>query len=284
MTKLTRCVAAVVFLAGMCLTTTMATPSGRADSLPNGYSVTCTANGGERVVCNVSGCPRVHQDEAGDVVHIMINGVQQSELSKGCNNTTTFNESSGPEGFTLGVQGCRKHPTGSDDCGAWSDYHYTPPASAAQAPAPANNSAPAAQQPVQCEGVGVEPPGTDCSKVQPIHCPAGSVSATVPAGQQCAAPTNAVAMDITRSGLNAHAAITNKSNLPASCTYTATKTGGVGPEKVDKRIDVGPNSTNAITDMLWPPLLTSYNAVVACTVTYNGKQTSIGQAVQNVTG
>ena len=36
--------------------------------------------------------------------------------------------------------------------------------------------------------------------------------------------------------------------------------------------------------MLWPPLFTSYNAVVKCTVTYNGKQTSIGEASQKVSG
>jgi hypothetical protein len=53
-----------------------------------GYSVTCTPNG-NNVICNISGCPRVHEDEAGDVVHVKVNGGGQSELSKGCNNTTT---------------------------------------------------------------------------------------------------------------------------------------------------------------------------------------------------
>jgi len=110
------------------------------------------------------------------------------------------------------------------------------------------------------------------------------VTDTVPAGQQCGAPTNAVALNITRNGLNARAAVTNNSSLPAKCTYTATKSGGVGPQEVDRSIDVGPNSTSAITDMAWPPLLTTYNAVVKCTVTYNGKQTSIGQSSQNVSG
>jgi hypothetical protein len=85
-------------------------------------------------------------------------------------------------------------------------------------------------------------------------------------------------------GFNAHAAVTNNSSLPAKCTYTATKNGGLGSQTVDKSIDVGPNSTNTITDMLWPPPLTSYNAVVNCTVTYNGKQTSIGQSSQPVSG
>ena len=96
--------------------------------------------------------------------------------------------------------------------------------------------------------------------------------------------TNAVAMKITRNGLNANVAVTNNSSLPAKCTYTATKTGGLGPQTVDRSIDVGANRTSAITDMLWPALGASYNAVTNCTVTYNGKQTSIGQANQNVSG
>lgn len=63
-----------------------------------------------------------------------------------------------------------------------------------------------------------------------------------------------------------------------------TKANGLGPQTVNRNIDVGPNSTNAITDMLWPPPATTYNAVVKCTVTYNGTQTSIGEASQAVTG
>jgi hypothetical protein len=269
----------------------MATPpTARADTLPNGYSITCTPNGAD-AICNVSGCPRVHADEAGDVIHVREPGMAQAEISKGCNNASTFNiyhPITGPR--TVSIQGCRKHSPGSDDCGSWSDYTYTPPAPAVvNPPAPAVNApVPNAQKPVLCEGVGLEPPGTDCSKVTPVHCPAGSASSTVPPGQQCAAPTNAVAMNITQSGLNAHAAITNKSNLPASCSYTAKKTRGdivvLAPQEVDKHIDVGANSTNSITDMLWPPPGTSYHAVVTCTVTYNGKETSVGQASQDVNG
>jgi hypothetical protein len=258
-------------------------PSAHADALPNGYSVTCTPSGG-KVICNISGCPRVHADEAGDVVHVRSNGGPQEELSKACGNTAT--ESFGnnpPAAFTVSIQGCRKHFPGSDDCGAWSDYHYTPPAPA-QAGPPADN-----QKPIKCTG-GPDagktlPPGSTCAvAAAPVKCPAGSVTDTVPAGQQCGAPTNAVALNITRSGFNAHAAVTNNSSLPAKCSYTATKSGGLGPQEVDRSIDVGANSTSSITDMGWPPLGTSYNAVVKCTVTYNGRQTSIGQASQNVSG
>ena len=82
----------------------------------------------------------------------------------------------------------------------------------------------------------------------------------------------------------ARAAVTNNSSLPAKCTYTATKTDGVGPQEVDRSIVVGVKGTTTINDMLWPPLFTSYNAVVKCTATYNGTQTSIGEASQKVTG
>ncbi len=169
---------------------------------------------------------------------------------------------------------------------------------------------PAAPQPVQCPDGSTVPAGQtcpvkpaqvncpqgsptpqaasldQCAPVPPTNCPPGSVSANVPAGQQCGAPTNAVAMSITRDPdvFNADVAITNNSSLPAQCAYTATKSGGLGPQTVKESANVGPNSTATLTDMLWPPLGTTYNAVVNCTVTYNGKQTSIGQASQPVSG
>ena len=107
----------------------------------------------------------------------------------------------------------------------------------------------------------------------------------MPAGQQCAAPTDAVTMEITRAGLNAHAQINNKSDLPATCNYTATKARGIGPQTVTRdNINVGAHSDSTITDMLWPPPGDSYNAVVKCTATYNGKQTSIGEVSLPVNG
>ena len=268
--------AAAACLLGTVLATPLMAPTANADQLPNGYNVTCTGVGSNGS-CQVSGCPRVYADEAGDVIHARFNAQPQGEIGKGCNdsiNVTTglMNQTvDASKGFTFSLQGCRKHKTSSDDCGAWSDYHYTPPAQAAP---PADN-----QKPIKCTG-GPDagktlPPGGTCAvAAAPVKCPAGSVTDTVPAGQQCGAPTNAVALNITRSGFNAHAAVTNNSSLPAKCNYTATKTGGLGPQEVDKSIDVGAKSTGSITDMLWPPLGTSYNAVVKCTVTYNGKQTS----------
>lgn len=282
---------AAVCLLGIVNATPPMAPTANADQLPNGYNVTCTPMNGEGgVVCSVSGCPRVKDDEAGDVVHVRFNAQPQDEIVKGCNDaigvTPNFINSTVDvaSGFTFSVQGCRKHKAGSDDCGAWSTYTYTPPKQAAPAP-------PQPGLPVKCPAgspVASVPNGQQCpaapAPAAPVKCAAGSVTDTVPAGQQCAAPTNAVALNITRNGFNARAAVTNNSSLPAKCSYTATKSGGLGPQEVDRSIDVGPKSTSTITDMLWPPLGTSYNAVVKCTVTYNGTQTSIGQASQPVSG
>jgi hypothetical protein len=103
-------------------------PRASADALGNGYDVTCTQANGSTVTCNISGCPRVHEQDAGDVVHTKVNGGPDNELKKACGNTTTERvNASGP--FTYSVQGCRKEPSIiSDECGAWSDYQYTPPA------------------------------------------------------------------------------------------------------------------------------------------------------------
>jgi hypothetical protein len=272
-------VAAAACLLGIDITT----PIAIADSLPNGYSVTCTPNGADDVICNISGCPRVHADEAGDVVHTRFNDLPQTELSKGCNNTTTENLQGIPgQAFTYHVQGCRKHSPGSDDCGGWSDYHYSPPAQAAPPPA--------GPLPVHCTG-GPDagktlPPGSTCAAAvaAPTKCPAGSVTDTVPADKQCAGPSRAVDVSIGRRGLNANVAITNLSSLPAKCTYTAIKAKGLGPQEVDRSVDVGPHGTGTITDMLWPPSGTTYNVTVKCTATYDGKPITIGNPTLPVNG
>ncbi|WP_156744702.1 hypothetical protein [Mycobacterium sp. E2238] len=85
-----------VLIAAACLfgivgATPLMAPTASADTLPNGYSVTCTPNGPHEPTCIVSGCPRVHGDEAGDVIHLNGKGYfMQPELSKGCNNTASF--------------------------------------------------------------------------------------------------------------------------------------------------------------------------------------------------
>src|SRR5581483_516518 len=151
-------VAAVIGVAGTSLL-----PIASADTLPNGYNVTCTMNGSQ-ALCNISGCPRVKGDEAGDVVHTLFNGIGQVELSKGCNNTTTDVRDNIAGPFTLSVQGCRKHPVGSDDCGPWSDYKFTPP-QAAQPAQPAQPAAPAAQPAQPAAPAATPPPPKDAIQV-----------------------------------------------------------------------------------------------------------------------
>jgi hypothetical protein len=255
-----------------------ATPRAVADGLPNGYSIACTPNGGN-VVCNISGCPRVKADLAGDVVHVKINGGPQAELDKACGNTTTTTISNAAT--TVSIQGCRKHTTSSDDCGAWSDYKYNPPPQAGTGNEP---------KPVKCTG-GPDagktlPPGSTCAAAvaAPTRCPTGSVADTVPAGQKCSPPTNAVSMSVSRNGFNARVAINNNSGLPAKCNYTATKSQGIGPGEVDRSVDVGANGTGTITDMLFPPLGTTYNATVKCTAQYDGRTVTIGQTSQAISG
>ena len=102
-------------------------PHAGADPLANGYDVSCTKANAGQVTCVTSGCPRVHEDEAGDVIHTKVGGGAQSELSKACGNATTETISTSSS-FDYSVQGCRKHALSSDDCGAWAVYHYQAPA------------------------------------------------------------------------------------------------------------------------------------------------------------
>ena len=81
------------------------------------------------------------------------------------------------------------------------------------------------------------------------------------------------------------AGVTNNSTLPAECAYTAIKTAGlIGPGSVERSISVGPNSTQSISDLLWPPPFVIYSATVTCTATYDGKQITIGESTQDVIG
>jgi hypothetical protein len=274
------------------------TPTASAQPLGNGYDVTCTQANGSQVSCVTAGCPRVSGDLAGDVVHTKVNGGEQSELSKPCGNSTTETVNASA-GFTYSVQGCRKQfgPI-SDKCGAWSDYTYTPPAAQTVKCNPPGNfqqaEVPAGQQCVP-KAVNVKcPEGSPtadavsldkCAPVPPKSCPPGSAADTVPAGQQCQGPKNAVTLSVTQEGINANVAVTNNSALPAECAYTATRTGGIlGPASVNRNVSVGPNATGNITDLLWPPPLVSYRATVKCTATYDGKQVTIGESTQNVSG
>ena len=277
-------------------------PTASADPLGNGYNVTCTPNGTD-AVCNISGCPRLVEDDAGDVVHVTVNGKGQQELDKACNNTTTTTIH-GPitAPATVAVQGCRKEPSVvKDKCGAWSSYTYTPPAAAA------NNSPPAnVQKPVVCTGAGggqgtLYPPGSSCCPAgsvalavpagqqcqagAPVNCPAGSVSATVPAGQQCQAappPTNAVTLNFQKDGLQINAIIVNNSTVSGQCRYDAVNTNGIIPERVDT-FPIGAKAT-VTRPYPAPPPLAAFHATVKCTGDFNGKSDEFGDTSADVTG
>jgi hypothetical protein len=288
--------AACVF--GVVIATPTAVPVASAAPIGNGYDVTCTKANDGQVVCNIAGCPKVYEDLVGDVIHIQLNHdrASEEELPKSCNNVTTktYNVDANKP-INVNVQGCRKTTIGSDDCGAWADYNYTPPAPKKVGCPPGSvlNEVDEGQQcqaapPKTCPlGSKTEtvPAGQECEAAPEKNCPPGSAANTVPAGQNCEGPKNAVSMTITQEGLNANVAVTNNSALPADCAYTATRTGGLlGPASVSRNVSVGPNATGNITDLLWPPPLVSYRATVNCKATYDGKQVSIGESTQNVSG
>ena len=289
------CIFGVVLVAPADTPTLSPMPIASAVPMGNGYDVNCTKSNDNQVTCNISGCPRVYEDLAGDSLNYKVNGGEQQNIPKACGNTSTVTvNSSGP--FTLSFQGCRGtglFDTNSGSCGAWADFQYTPPAPK-KVPCPAGSVAAEVNEgqqcqtapPVQCppnSKTPTVPAGQVCEAAAPTQCPPGSAATEVPAGQQCEGPKNAVTMQVTQEGLNANVAITNNSALPADCAYTATKTGGLlGPASVSRNVSVGPNSTGNITDLLWPPLGTSYRATAKCTAQYDGKSTSIGESTQNV--
>ena len=185
--------AAAACLFGIVIVTPLMAPTANADQLPNGYNVTCTPMNGEGGVnCDVSGCPRVKGTRPAT-------GTRQVQCpthkTRSASRATTQSQSPRPfsiqpstcPGFTLSVQGCRKHDTGSDDCGAWSIYTYQP------RPGKRRRAPPQAALPIKCsEGSPVKsvPAGQQCpaapAPAAPVKCAAGSVTDTVPAGQQCA--------------------------------------------------------------------------------------------------
>jgi hypothetical protein len=249
----------------------MLLPIASADVLGNGYDVSCKQANANQVICSISGCPRVHEDLAGDVVHTKVNGGEQSELDKACGNTTsqTINSSSG---FTYSVQGCRKRPSVlSDLCGPFSDYTFTPPPKPADKPVncPPGSKTPTVPAGQQCQAA----PQAD------VQCPPDSPVKTVPAGQTCpAAPPviNAIQLQFGPPHLGGiTATITNSSALTAKCTYDST------PFNTHRDFTVAPNGK---TDLTFTGINTNtnYHVVVSCHDA-SGKQTQeIGHQETNV--
>jgi len=172
-------------------------PSALADPLANGYDVSCVKANATQVTCTTSGCPRVHEDLAGDVIHTKVSGGPQTELSKACGNATTETISTSSS-FDYGVQGCRKHTFSGDDCGAWANYHYEAPATPGPVEAPAPAPAPAAPAPAPVPAPAEVPaaPVTD------------AITATIDAG------IGSVAVNVS-----------NSSDLNGKCTYDSTPFG-----------------------------------------------------------
>jgi hypothetical protein len=268
-------------------------PTAGADVLGNGYDVNCTKANDSQVVCTVAGCPRVFEDLAGDIVHTHINGDAGAgiEADKACGNTYSRTIDTN-QAFTFHVQGCREHTIGTDDCGPYSVYQYTPPA-VQPINCPAGSKSATVVPPAQCEAAPKVkcPEGSptadavsldQCAPIPPKDCPPGSVNAQAAPGQQCAPPENVITMTITGNpGGNANISINNNSAIPASCNYNAKKQSGVGPGSVDRQVNVPPNGTGTIDDLLFP-VLASYNASVKCTGTWDGKQVTLGTASQSV--
>ncbi|HNM86156.1 MAG TPA: hypothetical protein PKI77_16735 [Mycobacterium sp.] len=247
-----------IAVAVMGLTVAVTVPVSNADVLPNGYDVSCKKANDSQVVCTVGGCPRVYEEYAGDVVHTRVNALPQHEIGKSCDATITQTVDMST-GFNYAVQGCRKHKASGDDCGAWSDYTYTPPAAApAPAPAPAAPPPPAAPQTKQCPDGGPVVPIADACPVKKT------------------APTNAVTMKVQRAGLQVNVTVGNTSDLAAQCTYDATEANGLGlPVHRDFNL-----AARGSTTLTFPaPLIgQSWQLVSACSAPFEGQTVEIGRA------
>jgi hypothetical protein len=121
-----------------------------------------------------------------------------------------------------------------------------------------------------------------CNAAAATKCPEGSVAPEVPADQKCAAPTNAVTMNISRDGLtNARVEINNTGNLGGRCSYDARSDSGLLPS-VARTVDLAPKGNATITDLLWPPIGSTYNVVLSCNGNYDGNQVEFGHVEQRV--
>ena len=280
-------------LAASVLSGTLAAPVANADPLSNGLTVDCKPVGdGHQLACVVAGCPRVHGDYVVDAVHMRPDGGEQIENEFKCINgqtaTYTFQSFNLPftdpqVGATLSVQGCRKKDLEGDWCGPWADYSWRAPA-AAKPQAPADVQCPAGSE------TATVPAGQTC-KAAPkpdIQCPAGSPTPTVPAGQTCAPipdVTNAIQASFGEPGLTSlDFNVTNTSAIEATCNYTATANSlnPLVPKKTTRQFNVPANGNHtetfsgAITG-------TTYNAVLSCKDASGKQKAELGHVTTSVT-
>lgn len=113
----------------------------------------------------------------------------------------------------------------------------------------------------------------------PVQCPPGGPQQTVPAGQTCPPPSNAIRMTFDRRPITWGVTVTNSAGIPGNCTYVATPTNGnIGHRQ---SFDIAANGTANLTVPAPLPLIT-YQVVVTCTGSYDGRTVELGKTTQNV--
>ena len=271
---------AIALVGGLLLSGLLAIPIASADTLSNGLAVNCTQDSDVHATCIVSGCPRVDGDYVVDAVHAMINGGAQSEDDFKCINgqTARYGIDNNRNPVNIGVQACRKRDLSSDACTPYANYTFTPPA----LPKPVDNT------PVNCPAGSVSPTvpaGQQCTPAPPVTCPPDSPVPTVPAGQTCpaavkkVAPTDAVTMNISVKIPSATVDITSSADIAGKCTYTAKAPLLPG---VNKSFDLAPNGSTSFT-VLAPPLFSTYHVVLSCKGPFDGATVEYGHVEQDVT-
>ncbi len=280
--RISAVLAAAAAAALVCATGMLATPVASADPLPNGYDVSCQSNGGN-TICHISGCPRVHEEYAGDVVHIRINGVGDAEIGKACGDTLNYTVGiPGDTGFTLAMQGCRKKNAEKDWCGPFSDYVYKPAPKPVEAPkpvtCPAGSPTPTVIPPAECAPVPPQPP---------VKCPPDSPVPEVPAGQTCPAapppPQDSVTLNFARAGAGLNATFKNNSKVAGQCEYNAAAAGGTAVGGKTDAFPIGANASVTRKYIPGPLPLSTYHITVSCTGDFNGQNVKFGSIDRNET-
>ena len=233
-------------------------PVASADTLSNGLTVTCAPEAGGGATCVIGGCPRVNGDYVVDAVHVIENGGEQEELGFKCINGAVARHSvlinPPPGGSTnIAVQGCRKKDLEGDWCGPWADYRYTI-AAAPAAPPPKPAEQPQAPAPAPPEA----PPPAPVAKP----------------------PTNAVAVNISRAGLQVKVNVSSSADIPGDCTYNADEVNGLGPS-ANRNFSLGPKGSAQLTFPA-PLLGQTYHVVVSCRGDFQGQNVEFGHVEQDV--
>jgi hypothetical protein len=122
------------------------------------------------------------------------------------------------------------------------------------------------------------PPGTEFQLTSDTHT-VNCASTQPPPAQK--PPVDQVRMRITTNLGRANVALTNQSDLAGTCAYDASDTKGLLPS-VHRDVDIAPKGTATISDLLAPPLLSTYHVVLSCKGDFNGNQVEFGHVEQDV--